>query len=42
MKTLVFKNAFELAKWIKSNITNELEQEQIMLKGIRNNYTITL
>lgn len=42
MKTLIFKNAFELAKWIKSNIVNELQQEQLMLKGIRNNYTITI
>jgi hypothetical protein len=42
MKTLVFKNAFELAKWIKSNIADELRQEQLMLKGVRNNYTITV
>ena len=42
MKKLTFKNAFELAKWIKSNISDELQQEQVMLKGVRNNYTITI
>lgn len=41
MKQIIFKNAFELATWIKTNIVNELEQEQLMLKGIRNNYTLT-
>jgi hypothetical protein len=42
MKTYSFKNALELAKFIKANIKDELEQEQLMLKGVRNNYTITL
>lgn len=42
MKRLTFKNAFELAKWIKNNISDELQQEQIMLNGVRNNYTITV
>jgi hypothetical protein len=42
MKTYSFKNAFELSKWINSNIKNELQQEQLMLQGIRNNYTIIL
>lgn len=41
MKKIIFKNAFELANWIKSNIVNELKQEELMLKGIRNNYTLT-
>ena len=41
MKQIIFKNAFELATWIKANVANELEQEQLMLKGIRNNYTLT-
>jgi hypothetical protein len=37
---LVFTNAMELAKWIKANIVDELKQEQLMLQGVRNNYTI--
>jgi hypothetical protein len=42
MKKIAFKNAFELAKWIKNNISDELQQEQIMLNGVRNNYTIII
>jgi hypothetical protein len=42
MKRLTFKNAFELATWIKNNISDELQQEQIMLNGVRNNYTIII
>jgi hypothetical protein len=37
-----FNNAIELAKWINANISNPLRQEQLMLQGIRNNYTIIL
>ena len=35
-----FKNAYELATWIKLNIKCEFKQEQVMLQGIRNNYCI--
>lgn len=42
MKTLSFNSPFELATWIKSNISCELEQEKLMLQGIRNSYTITV
>lgn len=42
MKKLTFKNAFELATWIKSNILDKLQQEQLMLQGVRNNYKITI
>ena len=37
-----FNNAFELAKWIKTNIVCPMEQERKMLEGVRNNYSITL
>jgi len=37
-----FNNAYELAIWIKSNIADELKQEQLMLQGVRNNYEITI
>lgn len=44
---LTFKNAIELAKWIKSNVDDELLQEQLMLQGVRHKqvngtYTISL
>jgi hypothetical protein len=42
MKKLTFKNAFELATWIKNNIYDELQKEQIMLNVVRNNYTIII
>jgi hypothetical protein len=42
MKVLKFKNAIELAKWIKANISDPLKSEQKMLEGVRNNYSIKL
>lgn len=41
-KKLKFQDAYELASWINKNISCPLKQEQLMLKGIRNNYEITL
>ncbi len=39
---ITFNNAIELAKWINSNITCQLKQEQLMQQGIKNNYTISI
>jgi hypothetical protein len=36
-----FKNAFELAAWIKANIKDD-QQEFLMLEGVRNSYTIRI
>lgn len=40
--TKTFNNAYELAIWIKANISDAFRQEQLMLQGVRNNYTITI
>ena len=35
-----FESAYDLAQWINANISCPLKQEQLMLFGIRNKYTI--
>jgi len=40
MRKLTFANAYQLASWINNNIVDIILQENLMLEGIRNKYTI--